>query len=97
MQARSGDLESLVRLSLTTGLHPARLQPCAEELTALQEQACQAVDLYNPLTAVKEKYRDRVWQCASHEPPLDRASIILTIVAASRNSALAGIPRSLGG
>lgn len=81
-------MESLVQLCLITGHHPSKLQACAEHMTGLHEQALKAVELYNPLTAIKEKYRDRVWHCASQEPPLDRAALVFAVVAASKNAAL---------
>ena len=80
-----------MRLCRITGHHPAELQHCAEDLIALHEEAHRAVDLYNPLTAVKEKYRHRVWHYASHESPLDRASVVLAVVTASKSYTLAGM------
>ena len=38
-------------------------------------QAFDANDTYNPLMAVKEKFRDIRWHCISHEAPMDAAAL----------------------
>lgn len=93
LQARDGDQESVVGLCLMTGLHPSQLQPCAELILGLQEQAHKAVELYDPLTAVQGKYKDKLWQCASCEPPLDRAALVFAVASASRNAAVQSLQK----
>lgn len=89
MQAITGDLESLVRLSLMSNHHPAVLRKCAEEISSLHTEACEAQGMSNPVTAVKEKFRDRNWHCVSYEPAVDKTVVIFAVLTASRHASLA--------
>lgn len=84
LQADRLCLEGLESLAEVAAYPLAALQECCEELCALQVQAFDAVDAYNPLMAVKDKYRDLRWHCVSVEAPLNAAAIWGDVTAAVR-------------
>lgn len=70
-QVSEGCLEDVTSLQQACGYCLAVLRECALQLRDLQQQAFDAVDIYNPFMAVKDKYRDIRRHCISHEAPLE--------------------------
>lgn len=89
MQADKGAPEVAAALQQVAGYYPSQLAACAQQLQALQQAAFDAVDIYNPLMAVKEKYRDVHWHCVSHDIPAEVATVATLASVASRSSNVA--------
>lgn len=79
----------MAALEQVSGYQAATLCECVEELRSLQQEAFEAVDMYSPLMAVKEKYRDVHWHCVSQEAPAERATLFALATTSSQPAVMA--------